>query len=282
MTPPDPPEQFGRYQVVKLLGRGMQGETYLATDVTGRRVAVKTIHADAVRDRKARSRLDSEVVALQSVHQAFAPLFIEHHAQADRPYFVMEYVDGVTVDEYIAADGQLSDDETGRLAVRLTAILAAAHGAGTAHGDFRGQNLIIGRDGGIYLLDFGRSVLKAESRKEFRKRCRSDLRQLGELIVRARNGRAPFGEDSSLAIERYSEGRADVGALTGRTRSVALGLLRRPSWGQSMSAKRAHRILVRGRRARWHLWSGAFVVLVVLAPWCSDIVAIRHGGGPLA
>ncbi|URN01209.1 protein kinase [Actinomadura madurae] len=266
MTTTKAPATFGAYQVDKLLGSGMHGETYLAADLTGRRVAVKTIHADAVRDRKARSRLVTEVVALQSVHPAFVPTFIQDNTKTERPYFVMEYVEGITVDDVIAGAGQLSDVETERLAVRLTAILAATHAAGIAHGDFRGQNLIISRDGGIYLLDFGRAVLKAESRKEFRRRRRSDLRQLGELIVLARNGRAPFGEDSSLAIERFSEGRADVGVLTGRTRSVALQLLRRqPGWRVGLSAKRAHRILVRGRSSRRRVWSGMFVMLVLVA-----------------
>ncbi|MFI0374228.1 protein kinase [Actinomadura sp. 1N219] len=268
------PTAFGVYRVDRLLGHGMQGETYLASDPAGRQVAVKTIHA--MPGRKARSALDTEVVALQSVHPAFAPTFITYDACVDRPYYVMEYVEGRTVDDIIAKEGQLSAVEAERLAVRLTAILAALHSVGTAHGDFRGQNLIVGKDGGIYVLDFGRAVLRSESRKLFRQRRRSDLRQLGELIVLARNGRAPFGEDSSLAIERYDEGRADVGALTGRTRSVALGLLqKRPCWRGRMSAKRAHRILVRGRRARRRVWSGMFVVLLALSTAEAAMSAIR-------
>ncbi|WP_158581465.1 protein kinase domain-containing protein [Actinomadura spongiicola] len=267
------PAAFGGYHVDRLVGSGMQGETYLAVDPAGRRVVVKAIHAGS--GRKARSALDTEVVALQSVHPAFTPRFITYDACADRPFYVMEYIEGKTVDDVLAEEGQLSEVETERLAVRLTAVLAAMHGVGTAHGDFRGQNLIIGEDGGVYVVDFGRAVLRSESRRGFRKRRRSDLRQLGELIVRARNGRAPFGEDSSLAIERYNEGRADVGALTGRTRSVALGLLRkRRCWRGSMSARRAHRILVRGRRARWRVWSGMYALPAVAVSLIQNVAPL--------
>lgn len=253
------PVAFGDYQVMRLLGSGMQGETYLAADPSGRLVAVKTIPAGRVPPHKARSVLDAEVVTLEAAHPAFAPTVIAYDPEPARPYYVMTLIQGLTLEEYLEKKGRLTDAETLALALRLVAIVVALHALGIAHGDFRAQNLIVSEDGAIYVIDFGRAVLRSESRRLFRKRQRGDLRQLGELIVLARNGRAPFGEDSSRAIEKFSEGLADVGALTGRTRMVALALLRnRPCWRGGMSARRAHRILLRGRRARWRFWSGLF------------------------
>lgn len=257
------PDSFGEYRVIKLLGSGMQGETYLACNPSGRQVAIKTILREEMATRKAQRALDREVVALKSLNPACAPEFIEHNSQAERPYYAMEYIEGITVDDAIALTGQLGDVQTHRLAVRLAAILATLHTAGVAHGDFRGQNLIISRDGGIYILDFGRAALRCDSRRRFRQRRDSDLRQLGELIVLARNGRPAFGKDSSLAIERYNEGRADLGVLPPRARMVASALLRRPCrWRPRMSARRAHRILVHGRRSRWRAWVSIFTALV--------------------
>jgi serine/threonine protein kinase len=254
------PVAFGDYQVMKLLGAGMQGETYLAADPSGRLVAVKTIPAGTVHPRKARSVLDAEVVTLEAAHPAFAPTVIDYDPDPARPYYVMTLVQGLTLEQYLEKKGRLTDPETLALALRLAALLACLHALGIAHGDFRAQNIIVSEDdGAIYVVDFGRAVQRSESRSLFRKRQRGDLRQLGELIVHARNGRAPFGEDTSRAIEKFSEGLADMGALTGRTRYVAQALLRnRPYWRGGMSARRAHRILLRGRQAKWRFWSGQF------------------------
>ncbi|GAA3957173.1 hypothetical protein GCM10023085_44610 [Actinomadura viridis] len=252
----DLPQTFGRYQVIKLLGSGMQGETFLADDGSGREVAIKTIHSSQVGQSKTHRALDKEVVALSAVNPAFVPKFIESNSTGERPYYVMEYIQGTTVDGLIAERGQLTDVQVQRLAIRLAASLVAMHSVGVAHGDFRGQNLIVGTDGGIYVLDFGRAELRTDSRHEFYKRRQSDLRQFGELIVRARNGRGPFGEDSSLAIERYNEGRPDLGALSGRTRHVAAELLRRHPMRRGPDAKRVYRVLLYGRRARRRVWLG--------------------------
>ncbi|TDD97710.1 serine/threonine protein kinase [Actinomadura rubrisoli] len=268
-----PPDAFGDYRVTKLLGRGMEGETFLAVDPSGREVAIKTIHLEEVSSRKAGRALDREVVALRSINWAYAPKFIGYHPKADRPYYAMEYIEGITVDDAIALTGGLGDVEAQRLAVRLAAILAALHTAGVAHGDFRGQNLIISKDGGIYVVDFGRATLRCDSRQRFRQRRDSDLRQFGELIVFARNGRSAFGKDSSLAIERYNEGRPDLGALSSRARTVAAELLRKPGRGRRRpSARRVHRVLVHGRRGRWRFGSGIFTVLVCVV----DASAIGH------
>lgn len=254
------PVAFGDYQVLKLLGSGMQGETYLAEDPSGRLVAVKTIPAGTVHPRKARSVLDAEVVTLQATHPAFAPEVIAYDPDPARPYYAMTLIQGLTLEQYLEKKGRLTGAETLALALRLAAVLACLHSLGIAHGDFRAQNLIVSEnDGAIIVVDFGRAVQRSESRRLFRKRQRGDLRHLGELVVLAQNGRAPFGEDTSRAIEKFSEGLPDMGALTGRTRYVAQALLRsRPCWRGGMSARRAHRILLRGRRARWRFWSGLF------------------------
>lgn len=247
--PPGHREQFGDYKVVELLGRGMQGETYLAVDPSGRRVAVKTIHHGSMSPRKARQVLNAEYDALRSVHPAFVPQFLESDSVGGWPYLVMEYIDGTTIEDLIRKNGSLSEVEVKRLAVRLADILAALHAAGIAHGDFRGQNLIVGNDGGTYLIDFGRAVRRSSSPKLFYQRRASDLRQMGELLVQARDGHSPFGEDTSLAIERYDQGRPDVGRLSGRTKVVTLALLRKRSvWRRPMSASRARKMLVKTRR----------------------------------
>ena len=212
--------RFGPYAVLRRLGGGMQGETFLAAAPHGPRVVVKAAHTGQLRDRRA---MDDEVCAFRTVGQVFAPAVLDYRPEAERPYFVMEYVDGETVDELLAA-GPLGETETRRLATRLAALLHALHAAGVAHGDFRGQNLIVAR-GGLFAVDFGCARLRADSVREFRHRRQADLLWLGVLITRAGTGRSPFGDDWGKAIEDYHDGKLNLGSMSGAPRTVARALL---------------------------------------------------------
>ncbi|GLZ09578.1 hypothetical protein Acsp03_70440 [Actinomadura sp. NBRC 104412] len=247
------PDAFGAYRVIRLLGYGMEGSTYLAVNGCGRPVAVKT----SMRH-KARRILGREVAALRAISPAFVPEVLADDLRADPPYYVMEFIDGVCLEDYLGAAGPLSDVEVQRLGVHLAACLAAAHSAGVAHGDIRPQNWMIS-GGGFYLIDWGQAVLRDDSPREFRRVRRNDLRQLGEIIVKARNGHGPYSDDSSKAIEKYTEGSLELGALSGRTREVAAMLLRRRRWWQvPPTAKRAHRVLACGRGCGRRFWAGMF------------------------
>lgn len=230
---------FGPYDVLRPLGRGMQGETFLAAAPHGPRVVIKVAHTSHFRDRRA---MDDEVCAFRTVGQVFAPAVLDYRPDAERPYFVMEYVDGETVDELLAA-GPLDETETRRLATRLAALLHALHEAGVAHGDFRGQNLIVGR-GGLYAVDFGCARLRADSVREFRRRRQADLLWLGVLITRAGTGRSPFGDEWGKAIEDYHDGKLNLGSMSGAPRAVARALLSNRA-GRRPAAHTVHSALLR-------------------------------------
>jgi len=230
---------FGPYAVLGRLGGGMQGETFLAAAPHGPRVVVKVAHTGYSKDRRA---MDDEVCAFRTVGRVFAPAVLDYRPDGERPYFVMEYLDGETVDELLAG-GPLDETETRRLATRLAGLLYALHQAGVAHGDFRGQNLIVAR-GGLYAVDFGCARLRADSAREFRRRRQADLLWLGVLIARAGTGCSPFGDDWGKAIEDYHDGKLNLGSMSGAPRTVARALLSNRA-GRRPAAQAVHTALLR-------------------------------------
>jgi eukaryotic-like serine/threonine-protein kinase len=153
----------GRYVILNLVGRGGMGEVYAAYDPQlDRRVALKLLHQTAGRGssvRIARERLLREAKAIARlshpnvvvVHDAGA---IEDPVQGERVFLAMEFIEGETLASWLAAAPR-SWREIRQVFVAAGEGLAAAHAAGLVHRDFKPQNVMVGRDGGVRVMDFG-------------------------------------------------------------------------------------------------------------------------------
>jgi serine/threonine protein kinase len=148
-------DRIGSYEVVGCLGRGGMGVVYEARDTRlGRTVALKVLHSD---DPELLRRLDREARAASALnHPNIVQIYDVGMAarQAGEHYVVMEYVEGETLRQRLAA-GPLPIPELLDLAAQLTDGLAKAHRAGIVHRDLKPENLVINRDGLLKILDFG-------------------------------------------------------------------------------------------------------------------------------
>jgi serine/threonine protein kinase len=179
-------------------------------------------------DDKARRAMDVEVRALRTVGRLSAPAVLAHHADANPPYFIMEYLPGPTLAGLLETV-RLDDLEAWRMMTRLAGLLSAIHGAGVAHGDFRAQNIIVA-PASLYAIDFGCALFgkdKPLQALQTWRRRQADLWWLGAMIVRAGTGRWPYAPDWGKAIEDYHDRKPDLGSLTGTPRKVARDLLSR-------------------------------------------------------
>jgi tetratricopeptide (TPR) repeat protein len=145
----------GPYHLVRLLGSGGMGAVYLAERGDGeiqQQVAVKLLRADA--DRPAwRDRFLRERQLLANLsHPSIARLLDAGHTADSRPYLVMEYVDGVAIDEYAARL-----DLRARLQLFLLVCdgVSHAHRRLIIHRDLKPSNILVDASGHPKLLDFG-------------------------------------------------------------------------------------------------------------------------------
>ena len=151
----------GRYRVVRQLGQGGMGSVWLAEDtqLDNRPFAIKMLPKILVSNRRAYRQLkDEALVAMKLTYTNIVTLraFEDNHGN---PFLVMDYVDGRTLDEYLAekckAGGGISADEVIRILKPIAAALDYAHTKGVVHRDMKPTNVMIAKDGTPYILDFG-------------------------------------------------------------------------------------------------------------------------------
>jgi len=157
MQPPNPtdPKELGGIALVGRLGEGGMGTVYYGVTEDGAPVAVKTIRDAQLGKAEARSRFEREILALGMVHgPRIAALIGSCKAGEMPPWLAVEYIQGLTLKEYVEDKGPLSATMGAALGLMLAEALSAIHQAGLLHRDFKPANIILGRDGPI-VIDFG-------------------------------------------------------------------------------------------------------------------------------
>ncbi|MFI5553276.1 serine/threonine-protein kinase [Streptomyces sp. NPDC051738] len=258
----------GRYRLEARLGRGGMGVVWRATDqLLGRRVAVKELPLDetlsAAEARRQRERTFREA---QAVAQLSHPHVIVVHdvvEDDERPYIVMELIDGVSLADRIAAHGPVDPSEAARIGVDLLSALGTAHAAGVLHRDIKPDNVLIeyGTDR-VVLTDFGIAQVPGASTltesgsfvgsPEYTAPERmsgsgtgpaSDLWSLGALLCAALSGESPFRRDSlSGVVHAVVSDEIRPPAQAAPILPVVQGLLERDP-GRRLDAAGAERML---------------------------------------
>ena len=148
--------EFGRYRLVRLLGRGGMGEVHLARDSSlDRDVAIKFIAPDKVADADARRRLIREARAAAGLdHPGICTVHETGEAADGRSYIVMQYVEGKPLTDVLRG-GLLPVRDALVLCAGIAEALDAAHRHGVVHRDLKPGNVIVTPGGQPKLVDFG-------------------------------------------------------------------------------------------------------------------------------
>ena len=149
------PAAIGRYEIVRLLGRGGMGEVYLARDpVLDRDIALKLIGSD-LDDDAVRKRLAQEARAAGRLRHPNIVTTFDAGQHEGRAYIAMEYVPGETLRSLIRRQAALPLRRRLELIEDACAGLAHAHHAGVIHLDIKPDNLMLDETGIVKVLDFG-------------------------------------------------------------------------------------------------------------------------------
>ena len=147
----------GRYRVVRQLGQGGMGSVWLAEDMKldGFKVAIKMLPSVLVNNKRAYAQVKAEaLVSLKLSHPNIVTVRA-FEEEGGSPFLVMDYIDGQTLDDYLAEKGKLTEEETVKLLKPVAAALDYAHGQGVVHRDVKPGNVMIRKDGTPFVLDFG-------------------------------------------------------------------------------------------------------------------------------
>ena len=152
----------GRYAIIKVLGQGAFGHTFLARDRTiDRLVAIKLLDPRGTADWKAHELFEREAAVLRSLRHHGIPevydLLTDVWLGAPAAFLIMEYVEGVSLGQMIEAQRQLDPSEVVHLFLELLGILEYLHGRAPPilHRDIKPSNIILRPDGQLTLVDFG-------------------------------------------------------------------------------------------------------------------------------
>jgi serine/threonine-protein kinase len=222
---------IGPWTITRFLGAGGMGAVYEATPRTGNRVAIKVLRckppggtALGPAFTEARDRIHTEAKATFKLnqHKNVVQMIADGDLPDGRPYLVMEFLVGSTLDARLREDPP-SGQELRRLLSEACDGLTAIHGAGIIHRDLKPENMWVvkAEDGetSIKLLDFG--ISKIEGAKKLTKTgvaigtpyyispeqlagqpadARSDIYTFGVILYEVFSGRLPFLADSPPAL----------------------------------------------------------------------------------
>ena len=220
----------GPYTLVSLIGRGGMGEVWLAQRSDGRfegKFALKFLETySASPTALDRFRREGRLLA-RLAHPHIARLVDAGVTTADRPYLILEYVQGIRIDDYCARHA-LGVEARVRLTLDVLGALAHAHSNLVIHRDIKPSNILITGQGEAKLLDFGiAKLVGAETGSDADSPATriedvaftpeyaapeqilgeppstaTDVYQMGVLIFALLTGRLPLGRESTTRAER--------------------------------------------------------------------------------
>ncbi|SPF05010.1 serine/threonine-protein kinase [Streptomyces sp. MA5143a] len=214
----------GRYRLGGVLGRGGMGTVWRAKDETlGRTVAIKELRfpssIDADEKRRLITRTLREAKAIARIRNNGAVTVFDVVHEDDRPWIVMELVEGKSLAEVIREDGVLEPRRAAEVGLAILDVLRAAHREGILHRDVKPSNVLIDKhDGRVVLTDFGiaqvegdpsitstgmlvgaPSYISPERARGHKPGPAADLWSLGGLLYAAVEGVPPYDKGSAIA-----------------------------------------------------------------------------------
>jgi serine/threonine-protein kinase len=216
----------GRYELGEILGLGGMSEVHLARDLRLHRdVAVKLLRLDLAEDPSVNLRFQREAQNAASLnHPAIAAVYDTGEVQTPSgtlSYIVMEYVDGVTLRDYVRTHGAMRQRQAIEVIADACQALNFSHQRGIIHRDVKPANIMIGTAGSVKVVDFGiakaiadsdvgvtqtgavigtAQYLSPEQARGVRVDARADVYSLGCVLYEIATGEAPFVGDSPVAV----------------------------------------------------------------------------------
>ncbi len=209
-----------RYKIKKTIGGGGIANVYLARDIIlDRDVAIKVLRLEYANDEEFIVRFDREAKAATSLSDPNIVNIFDVGAENNILYMVMEYVDGLTLKEYIQKNSPIDIETALDIMNQVTSAIAHAHANDLVHRDIKPQNILIDKYGNVKVTDFGIAIalsatsltqtnailgsvhyLSPEQARGGNATKKSDIYSLGIVLFELLTGRLPFSGQTPVSI----------------------------------------------------------------------------------
>jgi serine/threonine-protein kinase len=219
ISPPQKGDRIGRYRVDDLVARGGMASIFRGTDlVSGNPVAIKIPHPELEADVLFFDRFHREAdIGRKLDHRGVVKVLPDE--DTGRVCMIMEWVEGTRLREVIDSQGKLPQEVAARITVQICEALDYIHAHGVVHRDLKPDNILIGGNNEVKLLDFGIAgevgarrltfgrltksmgtpdYVSPEQVKGKRGDPRSDIYSLGVMLFEMITGEVPFGGPNAV------------------------------------------------------------------------------------
>ena len=210
----------GRYEIMEIIGIGGMANVYKAYDtIEDRIVAVKILREEYMDNADMRRRFKNESKAMAVLNHPNIMRVYDVSFSDRLQSIVMEFIDGITLKEYIEQEKVLKWKEAVHFTVQILRALQHAHDKGIVHRDIKPQNIMLLSDGTIKITDFGIArFARSETRTLTDKAigsvhyispeqaagdtidARTDIYSVGVMLYEMLTGKVPFEADTPVSV----------------------------------------------------------------------------------
>ncbi len=210
----------GRYEIYEILGIGGMAVVYRAYDtIDDRIVAIKILKDEYLHNQEfiRRFKNESKAIAVLS-HPNIVKVY--DVSFGDRiQYIVMEYIDGITLKEYLDQQHQIRSKEAIHFTIQILRALQHAHEKGVVHRDIKPQNIMLLKDGTIKVTDFGIARFSHSETRTMTDKAigsvhyiapeqargdvtdeKADIYSVGVMLYEMLTGQLPFDSDNAVSV----------------------------------------------------------------------------------
>ncbi|MBR6509876.1 MAG: Stk1 family PASTA domain-containing Ser/Thr kinase [Clostridia bacterium] len=210
----------GRYEIQEIIGVGGMAVVYKARDnQENRTVAIKILKDEFVSNEEflRRFKNESKAIAMLS-HQNIVNVYDVSFGDLIQ-YIVMEYIEGITLKEFIEREGSLRWKDAVHFTLQILKALQHAHDKGIVHRDVKPQNIMVLPDGTIKVTDFGIARFARSDQRTITDKAigsvhyispeqargektdeKADIYSVGVMLYEMLTGRLPFQAESAVSV----------------------------------------------------------------------------------
>ena len=210
----------GRYEIRELIGVGGMANVYHCYDtIDAREVAIKILKDEFLDNEDFIRRFKNESKAIAVLNHPNIVRVYDVSFGDMIQYIVMEYIDGITLKEYIDMQGVLDWKETVHLTTQILKALQHAHENGIIHRDIKPHNIMLLQDGTIKVTDFGIARFSSNATRTMTEQAigsvhyiapeqargektdgKTDIYSVGVMMYEMLTGQLPFDADSAVSV----------------------------------------------------------------------------------